>query len=169
MDTNTLPRYDMSDNTTGCCPRFHPEGWDEQKLHFKDRLFVKAGTRSLFHIPLNMGSVFPNTFKAITEADALDSEQVLVLSRDPSAWRAEHLFAVTKEVPGQEMVRLSGDYLTKVFEGPYRDVPKWEKQMAEFVLQQGKSVRKSYFFYTTCPKCAKSYGKNYVVGVAEVE
>jgi len=25
-----------------------------------------------------------------------------------------------------------------------------------------------YFFYTTCPTCAKHYGKNYVVGVAKV-
>jgi hypothetical protein len=23
-----------------------------------------------------------------------------------------------------------------------------------------------YFFFTTCPKCAKAYGRNYVVGVA---
>jgi hypothetical protein len=26
-----------------------------------------------------------------------------------------------------------------------------------------------YFFYTTCPRCAKHYGKNYVVGVAQVQ
>ena len=26
----------------------------------------------------------------------------------------------------------------------------------------------TYFFYTTCPRCAKHYGKNYVVGVAKV-
>jgi hypothetical protein len=25
-----------------------------------------------------------------------------------------------------------------------------------------------YFFYTTCPKCAEVYGKNYVVGVVEI-
>lgn len=23
-------------------------------------------------------------------------------------------------------------------------------------------------FYTTCPRCARAYGKNYVIGVAEV-
>jgi hypothetical protein len=26
-----------------------------------------------------------------------------------------------------------------------------------------------YFFYMTCPKCAKHYGKNYVVAVAKVK
>jgi len=26
-----------------------------------------------------------------------------------------------------------------------------------------------FFYYTTCPKCAKHYGKNYVVAFAEVQ
>ena len=26
-----------------------------------------------------------------------------------------------------------------------------------------------YFYYTTCPKCAKKHGHNYVVGFAQVE
>ena len=44
METNALPKYDMSDNPTICCPRFNTEGWDEQELHFKDKLFVNAKT-----------------------------------------------------------------------------------------------------------------------------
>jgi hypothetical protein len=58
MEINALPEYDTSDNPTGCCPKFHPENWDSQDLHFQDKLFVRAKTRSLGHIPLNMGSVF---------------------------------------------------------------------------------------------------------------
>ena len=169
MDINALPKYDMSDNPTNCCPRFNPEGWDEQELHFKDKLFVKAKTRSLFHIPLNMGSVFPKTFKVIEEAQAISEDDLIVLSYDPSAWSGEHYFSVNKDVPGEEMVHLSGDYLTRVFEGPYKKVPKWEKEMQEFVNSKGKQAKKTYFFYTTCPKCAKFYGKNYVVAVAELQ
>ena len=48
MDINALPKYDMSDNPTNCCPRFNTDGWDEQELHFKDKLFVKTKTRSIF-------------------------------------------------------------------------------------------------------------------------
>jgi hypothetical protein len=169
MKINALPRYDMSDNPTNCCPRFIPEGWDEQELHFKDKLFVKAKTRSIFHIPLNMSSVYPQTFNAIEEAQALDTEQIIVLSNDPSAWRGEHFFSVTKEVPGQEMVRITGDFITKVFEGPYKYAPKWEKEIAALVESKGKQVKKTYFFYTTCPKCAKYYGKNYVVAVSQIQ
>lgn len=65
MELNTLPKYDMSDNPTNCCPRFNPKGWDGQDLHFKDKLFVKAKTISIFHIPLNIGSVYPKTFTAM--------------------------------------------------------------------------------------------------------
>ena len=169
METNALPYYDTSDNTTNCCPRFNTEGWDGATLHFENKLFVKAKTIALFHIPLNMGKIFPETFGAIETADALDSNDMIVLSYDPSPWRGEHYFSVSKEVPGQEMVKLSGDYLTKVFEGPYKNVSKWEKQILEWVKSQGKAVTKTYFFYTTCPKCAKVYGKNYVVAVAKVE
>lgn len=169
MKTNALPKYDMSDNPTGCCPRFNPEGWDAQELHFKDKRFVKATTRSIFHIPINMGSVFPDTFSAIEKADAKDADDFIVLSHDPSAWTSEHLFSVSKDVPGQNMMHLSGDYLTRVFEGPYKDILKWKKAMESFVKGKGKEIQQTYFFYTTCPKCAKYYGKNYVVVVAEVQ
>jgi len=169
MQTNVTPKYDFSDNPTNCCPRFKPENWDHQNLHFKDKLFVKAQTRSLFHIPLNINTVYPKTFKAIEDADAIDMDQNIVLSIDPSAWKGDHYFAVTKEVPGEEMATLSGDYVTKVFEGPYKNVPKWEKEMKNNLKSQGKEVEKTYFFYTTCPKCAKEYGKNYIVAVSEIK
>jgi hypothetical protein len=169
MEINASPKYDMSDNPTGCCPRFNTEGWDDQDLHFKDKLFVKADSRSIFHFPINIASVFEKTSSAIEKAGAWPPEQCIILTYDQSAWREEHLFAVTKEVPGQNMLHLSGDYLTKVFEGPYKDAPKWEKEMEALVEGKGKQAKKVYFFYTTCPKCAKFYGKNYVVAVAEVE
>jgi hypothetical protein len=66
------------------------------------------------------------------------------------------------------MATLSGNYLTKVFEGPYREAGTWVREMERFVSSAEKQLRKLYFFYTTCPKCAKHYGKNYVVAFAEV-
>jgi hypothetical protein len=120
------------------------------------------------HIPLNIGLVFKKTLGRIQDAGAAPSDERLTLSTDPSPWRGEHLFAVTKDVPGAEMTTLSGRYLTKVFEGPYRDAGKWARETASFVASKGKQLRKLYFFYTTCPKCAKHYGENYVVAFAEV-
>jgi len=167
MQTNETPVYDRSDNPTGCCPRFKPEGWDGQELHFDKKPFVRASTISLFHVPLNMGSTFGKTWEAIQRAHA-ETERFLVLSHDESAWHAEHLFAVDRDIPGAQMVHLSGDFLTKVFEGPFSQARAWCAAMEDFALQRGKTVRNQYFFYTTCPSCAKVYGKNYVVAVAEV-
>ncbi len=169
MEINKLPTYDMNDNPTGCCPRFHPDSWDEQDIHFQEKLFVRAVTRSIMHVPVNMGSVFAGVRKAIEDAKARDETQFIVLSREVSPWQAEHFFAVNRFVPGHEMVRLSGDYRTKVFEGSYSDMPKWQKTLESHLREHGNKLEKSYFFYTTCPKCAKAYGKNYVIGVGEYE
>lgn len=168
MLVNAIPSYDKTDRPTGCCPRFHPEGWDEQELRFEDKPFVRASTRSLFHVPLNMGTVFARTWAAIEQAHAAE-QGMLVLSHDDSAWHAEHLFAVEHEVPGAEMVRLTGTFLTKVFEGPFSDAPRWMGEMQRYVEAKGKTLEGLYFFYTTCPRCAKAYGKNYVVALARVE
>jgi hypothetical protein len=167
MEQNHLPKYDRSHNETGCCPRFDPASWEEQELHLKDRAFVRAKTLSLFHVPLNMGSVFASTFKAIKDANAED-EEFVVLSRDISPWTSEHLFSVTREVPGADNVKLSGDFVTHVFEGPYSETGKWCEEMERFAAAKGKRIERQFYFYTTCPKCAKHYGKNYVVGVAQV-
>lgn len=167
METNRLPRYEESDNPTGCCPRFNPQGWDGQDLHFSDKPFLRVTTRSLFHVPINMGRVFKRTFAAIEAAAARGDGEFIVLSRDLSPWSSEHFFAVSRAVPGQEMRTLSGDYVTAVFEGPYQLAPKWEKEMAARVEARGKRPDAIYFFYTTCPRCAAVYGKNYVVGIAK--
>ena len=167
METNVLPAYDIDDNPTGCCPRFDPADWDGQQIHFRGKGFVRARTRSIAHIPLNMGRVFKKTFEAIESADALPEKDLVVLSRELSPWRGEHLFAVSKEVPGCDNVQFDGDFETTVFEGPYKDARNWCDEMKARVEQSGKSLEETWFFYTTCPKCAKSYGKNYVVGFAQ--
>ena len=168
MAQSTLPKFNMDASETGCCPRFDPDPWKNQEFIFKDRLFVRAKTVNFLHIPLNIGSVITRTRARIEAAGAAACDEYLMLSNDTSAWRGEHYFAVTKEVPGADNVRLSGTFLAKVFEGPYRDAGKWVHEMQDYVTSQGRQMRKLYFFYTTCPKCAKRYGKNYVVALAEV-
>jgi len=45
---------------------------------------------------------------------------------------------------------------------------KWIDEMKGFVQSRGKEIQKLYFYYTTCPKCAKKYGKNYVAILAQI-
>lgn len=167
MKINELPRYDDSVNTTGCCPRFNPEGWDGQELHLQDMKVVRATTRSAMHVPLDMEHVFGRVQRHIDQAGAEPGERFIVLSRDDSQFRRTHLFSVSKDVPDEEMSTLSGDFITKVFEGSFAETRRWYGEMQAVVRSRGHVPGDIYFFYTTCPECAKAYGKNYVVGVAE--
>ena len=104
MNVNQLPAYDASDNRTGCCPRFNPTGWDGQDLHFREKLFVKAKTRSLFNIPIDMSQVFKRMFTAIDAAGARSEKDFIVMSHDLSAWSGEHYFSVTRRFPDTRCV-----------------------------------------------------------------
>lgn len=59
LEANAVPIDDASDNPTGCCPGFNPAAWENQQLHFENKFFVRATTRSVFHIPINMGPEHP--------------------------------------------------------------------------------------------------------------
>ncbi|SMY07082.1 hydrolase [Flavimaricola marinus] len=168
METNALPHYDDTVNTTGCCPKFNPKGWDGAELHFADKPFVRAETRSALHVPINMDKVFGRVQRNIEVVAAYDPDDYIVLSRDLTPWKAEHLFAVKAPVPSEEAVTLTGDYVTKVFEGPYRKAKDWFEELQRLAAEAGRETDEVYFFYTTCPKCAKAYGENYVVGVVRV-
>jgi len=152
---------------TGCCPRFDPEPWDEKEVTWRDRLFLKDRVRSFLHVPLNFGKVMVRNMEKIAASGAVTPEP-LMLCDENSLWGADVYIAVAKDVAGAQMAKVSGAFLTKVFEGPYKDAGKWRKEMRSFVASRGLEAKKVYSFYTTCPRCAKFYGKNYTVLVAEV-
>jgi hypothetical protein len=152
---------------TGCCPRFNPEPWQEKEVVFKDRLFVKDNVRTIFHIPFGFGRVMLRNIRRITEAHAV-TDDPLLLYRERSLWKAEVYIAVAKDVPKAKMEEISGTFLTKVFEGSFGNAGKWVKEMNKYVKSKGKEPKKIYLYFTYCPKCAKAYGKNYTVLLAEV-
>jgi hypothetical protein len=152
---------------TGCCPPFEPEPWDGKEVSWKDKPFVKDHVTCLFHVPLDMGRKVTKDMALIAAAHAEGAGQ-LMLSDERSPWGADIFIEVEKTVPGATMDSLSGTFLTRVFEGPFRDAGKWAREMTEYVAARGRTLEKLYFGYTTCPKCAKAYGKNYVVLFAKV-
>lgn len=154
-------------DTTECCPRFDPGPWDGQEHTWDSKKFVKDRVRAFLHIPLNFGSVMTRNVERIENAGA-KSDDMIVLADDNSLWGTDVYIGVTKDVPGANNVTISGNFLTKVFEGPYSHVRKWIEETKKFVAVEGKELEKLYCYYTTCPRCAKKYGKNYVVIVAQV-
>ena len=154
-------------NETGCCPRFNPEPWDQKEITFQDKLFVKDHVKSFLHIPVNFGKVMIRSMEKIQKVDALAPEPV-VLTDEKSLWGSDIYIAVTKDVPDAEMASISGTFLCKVYEGPYQNVRKWIENIKAYVTSKNKEMKNIYVYYTTCPKCAKVYGRNYVVLLAQI-
>ena len=152
----------MPSSSLECCPRFKPEFWDNKTVIWKNKLFVQAKVRNLFYIPLNFGSVVKKHSRLITNATA-KTEETIILAKDSTMWSTDIYISVSKQLPGLKMTSISGTFVSKVFEGHYRNIGQWIKEMHDFVKSKDYSLKTIYIYYTTCPRCAKKYGKNYVV------
>ena len=153
--------------STGCCEPFNPEPWQDKEITWSNKLFVKDRITNFLHIPINMGKKIVKNTRLIEKAGAKSPYQ-LMLTDEKSMWAADIYIDVAKDVPGAEMTTISGTFLTKVFEGPYQNAGKWAKEMEEYIKSKGKELKKIYFSYTACPRCAKAYGKNYTVLFAQI-
>ncbi len=156
-----------------CCPEFDPAPWDGIEHQWAEKPFLMGTIPQFLHMPL------PGFLdKAITRlwgkaqewGIAPDLKDFLLLAYDPSPWKSELYLAITKTHPEAENIRrLSGTFISKVFDGPYQAVPRYIKELDAYLAATSKPAAKRYFFYyTTCPKCAKKYGHNYIVAFAEV-
>ncbi len=79
------------------------------------------------------------------------------------------LLEVDREIPGTENLSLTGKFYSRVYEGNFNQTGNWQKDFDSAVRLKGFNMKKTYMWYTTCPKCAKKYGKNYVVILGQVE
>jgi len=159
-------------NKDQCCQKFDPKLWDQKTHHWKNKLFIKDTVPQLFHMPFPpmIGRMIQRQWKKAQDAGAAPKmKDFLWLSYDPSPWKSEHYIAVTKKVPNANNAKITGTFISKVFDGPYNDPPKWVKEMDEYLEKKDKRSKKYYFYFTTCPKCAKKYGHNYVVVFAQVK
>ena len=175
-----------TDNSS-CCPEFDPVSYNSdgsvnnlyRVITWNDKPFVKDGTRCFFYVPLAFGRAVIRAMKKISNAGAESPKSdVMILSDCTSPWYTNIFVSSTKdEVPGAEVEKISGTFLAKAYEGDYSNMGKWVKETKEIVRTSslGKDMLTSdlekmeiYFHYPTCPKCAKKFGKNYVVVMAKL-
>ena len=162
-----LSQTSYDNRQTGCCAPIDPAQWDGREHVWQAKPFLKDHLRAFLHVPLNMGKVMGRDQAAIEAAEAWPQEPIW-LSDEVSPWGADIYTAVDRDVPGAAIERLTGTFVTKSFDGPYRDIGRWINEMTAFVVARGQQVKKLYFFYATCPDCAKKLGKNQVVLFAQV-
>ncbi|MCM2325126.1 MAG: hypothetical protein NDI94_01565 [Candidatus Woesearchaeota archaeon] len=151
-----------------CCPKFDKKPWDGKILEWKNKRFIKDKVFTIFYMPMNFGSVMKRLDKKVKKAGAKMPDS-LCLSEHTSKWNMDLYMAVDKEIPDVENVVLGGKFLSKVYEGPYNDTGRWCDDFKSYVRKKGYEIKKQYIWYTTCPNCAKKYGKNYIAIIAEVE
>jgi hypothetical protein len=158
----------QSETNTECCPKFEPIPWDDKIFEWESKKFIKDHVCTLFYMPINFGRIMIKLTKKLKAADA-EMIEGICLSDHTSKWNMDLYLAVDKDVPGIENTTLSGKFYSKVYEGPFKDTGKWCKDFESIVKAKGLNIKKQYLWYTTCPKCAKKYGKNYVVIVANID
>ena len=157
----------MKDNTSQeCCPKFDPNLWDDKLFDWQDKKFIKAKIFTLFFMPINFGSVMKKLDKKISEAGGKIVDN-LCLSDHTSKFNMDVYLCVDKEIPDCENVTLSGKFYSKVYEGDFKQTGEWCKDFEKSAGEKGLKIDKMYMWYTTCPKCAKKYGKNYVAVIAK--
>lgn len=165
----------MSENTKQpemekeCCPKFDPAPWDEKIIEWQDKLFIKEHVKAAFYMPLGLEDMMLKNCELMEKSGAMPARtDFIVMAADQTMFGADYYLHVTKEIPGKENVKISGKFLSKVFEGPFSKMHGWMKEMEQYVASKNEKLEKMYCFYTTCPKCAKKYGKNYVVLLAKI-
>jgi hypothetical protein len=151
-----------------CCPEFNPAPWEDKLLEWYNKPFVKDHVFTLFYMPVNFGKAMKR-LNALVESSGATMPDWLCLSDHTSQWNMDLYLAVDKQVNGAENTALSGKFYSRVYEGPFKNTGKWCKEFGEAAKAKGFSVKKLYLWYTTCPKCAKKYGKNWVVIIGHVE
>lgn len=153
---------DTYDPKKDCCPKFEPAPWDGKTFTWQSKKFIKGSVCTVFNIPMNFGSAMKKLQAQVDKAGATMPDY-MALSDHTSKWNMDLYVAVDKDVPGAQNVTLSGTFLCKVYEGKFQDTGKWCANFSEYAKQHGyATIQTWYMWYTTCPKCAKKYGKNYV-------
>ena len=154
-------------NENECCPKFDPAPFGMVYLfEWNKKKFIKEKVTTFLYMPMNFGSVMKKLDEKVRAAQATIPDW-MCLSDHTSKWNMNVYVAVDKDIPGAENMTLSGKFLSKVYEGPFQDTGSWCKDFEQFAQGKRVAISKMYMWYTTCPKCAKKYGKNYVVIVAQ--
>jgi hypothetical protein len=155
------------EDDTICCPKFDPAPWEDKIIEWEHKKFVKRSVFTFFYMPVNFRKVMKSLDAKVKENGA-EIPDWLCLSDHTSKWNMDVYLAVDKDLPGEENTTLSGKFYSKVYEGPYKDTGKWSNDFRKTAESKGFNIKKWFMWYTTCPKCAKKYGKNYVAIISQL-
>ena len=162
----------MKNSTQNCCSELNVEKWDKKTIQWEQKRFIKESMPTLFHMPFPsmLGKKMMKLHELAVKENATipDVSEALILFRDPSAFKSEIYYAVTKEVQGADNCEITGTFVSVVYDGSYNKVPVFMKDMDNYLKQTGQTAKDYYIHYAYCPKCAKNYGHNYMILFARI-
>jgi len=163
----------MKPDNQECCPKFEPKRWEEKTFEWENKRFIKESIPTIFHMPFpkSIGKKVTKMMALAEKGDSLSDDELdtLLLFNDPTTFKSDIYLSVTKNVPSAQNVLLSGTFISKVYDGAYHKVPKFMKQMKDFLRAQDIREDDFYVHYAYCPKFAKEFGHNYLVLFAEFD
>lgn len=155
-----------------CCPKFNVKKWDMKTFKWENKKFLKESIPVFFHIPFPpmIGKKITKMWQLAQKAGKTlkNKEETLILFTDPHAFKSEIYLSVSGKVAQANNVVISGDFISRVFDGAYNDIPKFIKLMEEYLAKKSKKAKKYYVHYAYCPKCAQKYKHNYMILFAQV-
>jgi len=152
-----------------CCPKFNVKKWNKKTHLWKNKPFIRESIPQLFHVPFfpMIGWKITKMWNLATKEKAtIKPADALILFNDPTPFRSDIFFSVSRKILCANNEFLSGTFYSEVFDGEYNAIPK-------FIAQINKSLKKKkaldyYIHYAYCPKCAAKYGHNYIVVFAKL-
>ena len=131
-------------NKDECCPKFDPKPWDGRILEWKNKKFIKDKVFTIFYISINFGSVMGRLDEKVRKAGATIQDG-LGISDHTSKWNMDIYLAADKEIPDAENITLSGKFLSKVYEGPFKDTGKWCKDFGDYAKSKKTKYKKMVY------------------------
>lgn len=150
-----------------CCQEFKPNNWQDKEFSWENKQFVVSELKTFMYMPLGFGKLMTRIQKLLNTTGTKNIDG-MCLSSHSSKWRMNLYTAVDKPISQVENIMLSGNYYSKVYDGPFQETGKWCADFEKSLIAKGYSLKQMYMWYTTCPKCAKKYGHNYVVIIGEI-
>lgn len=129
--------------STECCPMFDPAPWDDKIFEWHNKKFIKAKVKTVFYMPLNFGAVMKRLNEKVEKAGARIPDW-LCLSDHTSKWNMDLFLAVDKEIPNVGNTTISGKFLSKVYEGDFKETGKWCKDCEISAKSKGLNIIKMY-------------------------
>ncbi len=144
------------------CPRLVREEWDRQIHQWDKKPFYALPYRSFFGWPTNLARQTAAAVDLLSRRGLLESIPINFAVNEQS-FGGTLLISINRNVKDLETRAISGKFMSFFFEGKYTQRTDWIRQVYRYGRANNLNFHELYFWYATCPTCAKKQGYAQVV------